>query len=84
MGYKNTSPIGAIASALAEMTERACEAERQRDAATEDAKNWYELYQRKEAQVKELEVRLTAEIEEHRKTRHDLQRALSPEQKGVG
>lgn len=83
-GKKTTSPIGIMAGALAAMTERACEAERQRDAAKEDARNWYEGYQRKDAQVKDLELKLETEKEAHRKTRKDLQRALAPVQKGEG
>lgn len=77
------NPIGILAGVLAAMTERAYEAERQRDAAKEDAKNWYDLFQTKDAKVKELEAQLAAEKEEHRKTRQALQRAISPPQKGV-
>ena len=78
------TPIEALAFTLGEMTARAMEAERQRDAAKEDANNWYDLYQRKEAQVKDLELKLETEMEAHRKTRKDLQRALASTQKGEG
>ena len=79
---KNRNPIGVLASALAVMTERAYDAERQRDAAREDASNWYDLYQRKDAQVKDLEAKLAAEIAEHKKTRNALQRVMGPDKKG--
>ena len=42
MNEKTNSPISILADTLAEMTERAMEAERQRDAAKEDATNWYQ------------------------------------------
>ena len=74
---QNKSPIGLLAGALAAMTERACEAERQMDAAKEDAKNWYEAYQRRDEKVKELEAQLAAEKAEHKKTRESLQLVLS-------
>ena len=82
MENKNKTPLQIMADALAEMTERAMEAERQRDAAKEDANNWYEGYQRKDAQVKDLELKLETEREAHRKTRRDLRYALSSSQNG--
>lgn len=84
MDDKKKSPIDLIAEALAKMTERAMEAERQRDAAKEDANNWYNLYQRRDAQLTETIHKLDAEIAEHQKTRAALKHALSPAQKGAG
>lgn len=84
MENQTKSPIHLMAEALAEMTERACEAERQRDATKEDASNWYELFQCKAAQCKETEAKLETEILEHQKTRAALTHALSPVQKGEG
>ena len=83
-GKKNTSPIGILADALAAMTERAMAAERQRDAAKEDADNWCQTYFRKETQLREAEEKLAAERAAHQKTRHALQLALSPAVKGEG
>lgn len=84
MDGKTKGPIDLIAEALAKMAAHAIESERQRDAAKEDAANWYQLYQRKDAQLKETEAKLEAEITEHQKTRQALQHALSPVQKGAG
>ena len=81
---KNRSPIGIMAGALAAMTERAYEAERQRDAAKEDADNWYQLYMTRDMELKNAEAKLAAEMAEHKKTRNALQRALAPTQKGEG
>lgn len=54
------SPIALMADLLAEMTERAMEAERQRDAAQKDAENWYSLYKHKDAAHKAAEEKLAA------------------------
>ena len=84
MNEKTKSPISILADALAAMTERAMEAERQRDAAKEDTENWYHLYQQKDKRLLETMEKLTAEIEQHKKTRQALQYALAPHQKGEG
>lgn len=70
MDEKTKSPIARMADMLAEMTERAVEAERQRDAAQQDANNWYRLYLDKETQFKDAEAKLAAlrdHIEEMKK-----------------
>lgn len=84
MNEKTNSPISILADALAAMTERAMEAERQRDAAKEDSTNWYQMYQKKDKHLLETMEKLSAEIEEHKKTRKALQHALAPDQKGEG
>lgn len=84
MDGKTKGPIDLIAEALAKMTAHAIESDRQRDTAKEDAANWYEHYQRKDAQLRETEAKLEAEITEHQKTRQALQRALTPMAKGEG
>lgn len=84
MNEKTNSPISILADALAAMTERAMEAERQRDAAKEDATNWYQMYQKKDKHLLETLEKLSAEVEEHKKTRQALQHALTPEQNGEG
>ena len=60
MNDKTKSPIALVADLLATMTERAMEAERQRDASKEDAENWYRLYLTKDEQLKAAEAKLTA------------------------
>lgn len=84
MENQTKSPIQIMADALAEMTERAHEAERQRDAAKEDAQNWYENYLRKAAALNEAEEKLTTEIAAHKETMQQLMHALSPDRKGEG
>ena len=63
------SPIDLLTELLGEMTARATEAERQRDIAEKNARDWYEYHQRKEAELKEKNERIE-ELE------HDLQEAL--------
>lgn len=66
MNEKTKTPIELMAALLAEMTERAMEAERQRDAAKEDASNWYQHYT-------EAKKALAAQIEENQ----ELQNAIA-------
>lgn len=81
MDEKTKSPIARMADMLAEMTERAVEAERQRDAAKKDAENWYQSWQNKDAQLKRAEEALEAEIETHKHTRSMLQKAMEDHRK---
>ena len=62
---EKTTPIGRMADLLAEMTERAMEAERQRDAAKEDAENWYQHYQNKDEKLADMKAVLDARIAEN-------------------
>ena len=62
---KTTTPIGCMAALLAEMTERAMEAERQRDAAKDESDQWYRHYQNLEAKLKDAEASLAAQIKEN-------------------
>lgn len=68
------TPIEIMADALAEMTARAIEAERQRDEALKSSDDWYRNWQNKAAQLKEAEAKieqieeqLAFEIDENRK-----------------
>lgn len=63
------SPIDLLTELLGEMTARATEAERQRDIAEKNARDWYEYHQRKEAELKEAKERIT-ELE------RDMQEAM--------
>ena len=60
MDEKTKNPIALILDLLAEMTERAMEAERQRNAAKKDADNWYRLYLDKDAHLQAAEAKLAA------------------------
>lgn len=80
---REKTPIELMAELLATMTARAVEAERQRDEATKSSNEWYQNWQRKDAQLKETEAKLAAEIEEHQSTRRALREALDNMQKGA-
>jgi cell shape-determining protein MreC len=59
MNEKITTPIERVTSLLAEMTDRAMEAERTRDAALEDAANWYQHFKNKAEKLEEAETALS-------------------------
>ncbi len=75
------NPIQLVTELLAEMTARAVEAEQQRDEAQKSSDEWYAYYQKKDAELKETEAKLAAEIEEHQKARQQL-REISGNQEG--
>lgn len=81
MDKETKSPIELVTELLAIMTARAVEAERQRDEAQKSSDEWYNNWQNKDAQLKEAEAKLAAEIAEHQNTRQQLREALS-NQKG--
>ena len=64
MDEKTKSPITLMAEALAKMTERAIEAERERDDANNRANNWYQICQGKDAQLQAAEAKL-ADLREY-------------------
>lgn len=77
MGEKNNrTPLHLLTETLAEMTDRAVQAERMLEAAQKDAETWYKCYTGMAEKVKEAEAKLTAEIEEHAKTKDALREAL--------
>ena len=69
MNEKTTTPIGRIADLLVEMAKMATEAERQKDAATEDAASWYRHYMNVKAQLEATETRLVEKIKENEELR---------------
>ena len=78
MEYKQEkSPIELMADTLATMATRAVEAERKLAEAEKSSDEWYQNWQRKDAQLKEAEAKLATEIEEHQNTRQKLRDALS-------
>lgn len=72
MYEKKMTPIGSMAALLAEMTERAMEAERQRDAAIKDSENWYQLYLTKNAKFNEVDDALAAQKKENEELRQKI------------
>lgn len=75
-GENKPRPIQLIIALLSEMTERATAAERERDEQKERADEWYTHYCTKSAMCQDLQRKLDKEIEEHRKTRQELRKAL--------
>jgi hypothetical protein len=71
-----------MAALLAEMTERATEAERQRDAAKEDAQNWYSLYHDKDVLLKRAEAALSEQIKENEELRSAVREYIGNMQNG--
>lgn len=82
MNEKTKTPIESMAALLAEMTERAIEAERQRDSAKEDAAQWYQGYIRKNAQLEETQADLEAQRKENEKLRSAISDYIEPIKKG--
>lgn len=61
MNENTKTPIEILTDALAEMTARAAEAERQRDLAREDADSWCKSYWNKNKKCVELEAELATQ-----------------------
>lgn len=83
MNEAKRSPVQLMADLLGELTERTIEAERQRDEARKSSDEWYQNWQRKDAELKEAQAKLSAEIEEHQRTRDKLREALENKAKGA-
>ena len=77
MDKETKSPLDLVTELLAIMTARAVETERQRDEAQKSANEWYQNWQRKDAELKEAVAKLHAEIEEHQETRWQLREVLN-------
>ena len=83
MDEKTKTPIGLMADLLAEMAERAAEAERQRDAAKEDSNQWYHHYLNKEEQFKATEELLAAQIKVNEELRGRIAEYIENMEKGA-
>ena len=83
MNENTKSPVQLIADLLGEMTQRALDAEMERDEASRSSDEWYQNWQRKDAELKEAQAKLSAEIEEHQRTRDRLREALENKAKGA-
>lgn len=83
MNENTKSPVQLMADLLGEMTQRALDAERERDEARQSSDEWYQNWQRKDAELKEAQTKLSAEIEEHQRTRDRLREALENKAKGA-
>lgn len=83
MNENTKSPVQLMADLLGEMTQRALDAERERDEARQSSDEWYQNWQRKDAELKEAQAKLSAEIEEHQRTRDRLRETLENKAKGA-
>lgn len=83
MNENTKSPVQLMADLLGEMTQRALDAERERDEARQSSDEWYQHWQHKDAELKEAQTKLSAEIEEHQRTRDRLREALENKAKGA-
>ena len=68
--------IESLAQAVADMTHRAIELERERAMESKRADDWFKLYQDRDAKLKEAHTQLANEIRDHAKTKAALEEAL--------
>lgn len=72
MSEKTKTPIEILTDALAEMTARAVEAERQRDHAIEEADSWYKAYLSSNKKCVETEAALATQREDNEVLRYRI------------
>lgn len=84
MDENKNHPVRKLTALLADLIIQQVETERQLKEANKSSDDWYQNWQRKDAQLKETEAKLAAEIEEHQRTREALREALeTAEKKGA-
>lgn len=83
MDEKRKTPIESMAALLAEMTERAMEAERERDAAKDDAEQWYQSYLRKTTELSGMIARFDAQAKENEELRSAIAEYIEELKKGA-
>lgn len=84
MDENRNHPVRKLTDLLADLIIQQVETERQLKEANKNSDDWYQNWQRKDAQLKETEAKLAAEIEEHQRTREALRDALeTAEMKGA-
>lgn len=83
MNEKAKTPIESMAALLAEMTERAMEAERERDAAKDDAEQWYQSYLRKTTELSGMIARFDAQTKENEELRSAIAEYIEELKKGA-
>jgi gas vesicle protein len=79
---KRDNPIRQLTDHLADLILRLVETERQLTEARQSSDEWYQNWQRKDAQLKETQENLAEEIEEHQNTQRQLREALEKLEKG--
>lgn len=84
MDENKNHPVRKLTDLLADLIIQQVETERQLKEANKSSDDWYQNWQRKDAQLKETEAKLATEIEEHQRTREALREALeTAEKKGA-
>lgn len=75
MEAKSTDTIYIVTKALADVTARAIQAEREVIKAQREAAEWYANWQRKSSELEDVKGRLAAEVENHQNTAQALKKA---------
>lgn len=83
MNETTKTPVELLTALLAEMTERAIEAEQQRDKANESVDQWYRLYMNMETKLKEKETELNDQTKENEKLRAKIAELIENMEKGA-
>lgn len=83
MDENKNHPIRQLTNHLSDLIIRLIDTERERDEARKSSDDWYQHWQTKDAQLKETEAKLAAEIEEHQRTREALREALGNKKEGA-
>lgn len=83
MDENKNHPIRQLTNHLSDLIIRLLDTERELAAARQSSEEWYQNWQRKDAQLKEAEAKLAAEIEEHQRTREALREALGNKKEGA-
>ena len=81
MNEDKNNPIRQLTSFLADLIIRLTNTERELDEARKSSDEWYQHWQRKDAELKEAQAKLAEEIEAHQQTRKALREALETSKK---
>ena len=76
-------PIRILTDHMADLVLRLIETERQLEEEKTRSENWWQNWQRKDAQLKETEAKLAAEIEAHQKLKDKINGYIENQQEGV-
>lgn len=75
MTLNTRTPIEQLTDYLAAMTARAMTAEKERDDANARSLDWYQKYEQKDKDNKEMQTVLSTEIQAHQSTKAELEAA---------
>ena len=83
MDENKNHPVRLLTNLLSDLIIRLSETERELKEARKSSDDWYQNWQRKDAQLKETEAKLAAEIEAHQKLKDKLNEYIESQQKGA-